>query len=454
MNKLHAQKIFKKYNPKSMITRCPSELVSVRKELDTYARAAVNLYGVIPITELADIYNDLNSAQIKADDIFGLLINLVLRNNNPKYCFYKDNIVHHRMIEDFDLAETILSNQSNKSRYIPDKNEFLNFSNDEYEDKKQLEVWGNLLDYFNVTWPDRLNNYQTFCGIKHTILLDDDISVFGQIFEQLDLNFPNKSELQKFLNLIMEAKNNSRLFNNKGYTPFELFVINKKAHPNTEHSFIHTDEFEVDLNDSCPCGSGKRYKNCCYSIIIQKTAQLSTDDCQLFYETWYGLMGFINEKMKIINVTVKGVYPNPVDDEQIINIRTKLWENPELITEYLSSTSLPQEKVALLESWRDHHKRGYFVLFKYLPDYAVLIATDKNDNERLYGVKGVRRSLAEAIQEKLPMLVEVVLLPFKDKIVYDSFISSIYVTIHEDMLKAIFLSYNNAKKLPIITNLS
>lgn len=42
-----AKKIFEQYNRASDIVRCPNGRAVTRKLLDSYARAAVNLYGII-----------------------------------------------------------------------------------------------------------------------------------------------------------------------------------------------------------------------------------------------------------------------------------------------------------------------------------------------------------------------------------------------------------------------
>jgi hypothetical protein len=61
MTEKQAQKIFEKYNPAEAVTRCPNGRAPVRKLLDIYAKAAVSLYGVITVKELADIFNSQNT---------------------------------------------------------------------------------------------------------------------------------------------------------------------------------------------------------------------------------------------------------------------------------------------------------------------------------------------------------------------------------------------------------
>lgn len=147
----------------------------------------------------------------------------------------------------------------------------------------------------------------------------------------------------------------------------------------------------------------------------------------------------------------------------LYKIREVLWEQPTLISEFIADPNkshqhkLDQEEIDLLQSWQTHHVKGMFALLKYTPEHAVFlhlgdIGNDKNGNNKnnsrgnnnsdastttnnddntsestepkLYGVKGMTTPISEAMSRKLPVTMETVLLPFKDKIVYDSFMIS------------------------------
>ena len=179
---------------------------------------------------------------------------------------------------------------------------------------------------------------------------------------------------------------------------------------------------KIGRNDPCPCGSGKKYKKCCAMIDDAETAQLSPEECRLFYETWYGLMGFINERMSVIKAKIKPEYPNAVNDVMIHKVREVLWKKPELIDEYLREAELSQEKIDILELWRRNHKKGMFFILEYQSEYAVAIGPNEDGEDRLYGIKGISNSVANTLRRNLPAQIETVLLPFKGKIIYDSFL--------------------------------
>ena len=57
MTEKQANKIFEKHNPADDVVRCPYGRAKMRKPLDLYAKAAVNLYGIIKRDEFVDIFN-------------------------------------------------------------------------------------------------------------------------------------------------------------------------------------------------------------------------------------------------------------------------------------------------------------------------------------------------------------------------------------------------------------
>ena len=52
-----------------------------------------------------------------------------------------------------------------------------------------------------------------------------------------------------------------------------------------------------------------------------------------------------------------------------------------------------------------------------------MMRMDEGEETKLYAVLGMTSSIAEAVHSKLPVLMDAVLLPFGDKIVYDSYLA-------------------------------
>ena len=139
MNSEKARKIFERYNPASGVIRCPNGRAAIRKLMDSYARAAVNLYGIISRDAFVEIFNDQNAEKTTADELYVLLLPLVLKNG--WYGFYKEYLVHYSFFNDFGPVPYLLVQQGNKPRYIPERDEFLKHALEGYEDD---DGWWNV----------------------------------------------------------------------------------------------------------------------------------------------------------------------------------------------------------------------------------------------------------------------------------------------------------------------
>lgn len=444
MTEEKAKKIFEKYNRKSDVVRCPNGRAITRKLLDSYARAAVNLYGIISREDLVNIFNTQNVDQTSNEEIYILLLPLVIKDG--WYGFYKEYILHYSFFYDFDQADYLLEHQKDKPRYIPKKSDFLEYATEGFVDN---DHWWNVRSFMLDAFGYSNGNSECYEEVRNYLMYGDGISELGPIMDRYNLIFSDEKQLQQFLDLIMHAKNNTRIWENNGYTPSELFEINRKREKNIVRCPT-TQRPKIGRNDPCPCGSGKKYKKCCAVFDDTKKAQLSLVECRLFYETWYGLMGFVNERKNVIKAKIRPQYPNPVNDMMVHKVREVMWENPELIDEYISETELPQEKIDILKLWRTNHKKGMFLLFEYQPEYAVAIASDEKGEDRLYGIKGISNSIANTLQRDLPVMFQTVLLPFMGKIIYDSFLSTMSIGFGAGVRASFRETYDKAKKHGII----
>ena len=452
MNKKKAQKIFAQYNPTDAVIRCPRGRSQVRKLLDSYAKAAANLYGVISKKEFVEIFNSQNVVQTTTDEVFTLLLPLVLKDT--WYCFYKDYIVHCWAVDDFDFADCLRYEQGDKPRYIPEKAEFLNFENPAYESEPQKTLWSKLIDFILRAWPNS-ERAVIFCLELHLFsVLGFSSERIGKLLNEHKIVFKDQKQAQRFFDLFSVASNDTRSWANNGHSPNELAALAKNLRQKKDRNDVEFNpKIKVGPNEPCLCGSGKKYKKCCRLVEIAGTANLSPDEIILFFETWFGLIGFVNEQKKVVDEIIEPIFPNPTDDRTVVKVRDVLWENPRLINDYLHAATLPQEKIKLLESWRDHRLKGDFLLVEYTPAFAVLMATKNRKHGKLYGVKGISHPLSTIMQRELPILIEAVLLPFKGKIIFDSFIYSKAVVFGEGAKTAFQKEYRDSLKLGIITSL-
>ena len=417
MTKTKARMIFYEYNPAADIVRCPNGRAKMRKPLDLYAKAAVNLYGIIRREEFVKIFNAQNEEQTTADEVYKILLPNVLKYGS--YGFYKDYIVHYVVLSNFDWVPHLEKTQADKPRFIPPKEQFLKY---EWEGYDEFDHWWDVQQYTFSTLGYSKEIANGFFKIKICMINTFDLKEAASILQKHNMVFRDMEQTQKFLDLLTLASNNTRRWENSGHTPNEMIKFRSARQPEEP---VFKKHIKVSPNQRCPCGSGKKYKNCCALIELGGAAQISHNECRLFYETWYKLLNFINQKYSIISAAIKPVYPAFYDESQLFKIREKLWTNPKLIGEFIGSTdSLSDEEIRFLQLWEERHIKGRFLLVKYEPEYAVLMLYDKDIPPRLYAVKGMTTSIAEAMHRELPVMLETVLLPFGDKIIYDSYMTS------------------------------
>lgn len=103
------EELFNKYNPEEDVARCPYGRAKVRDLLHDYACAAVNLYGVIPLEDLVEIFNEQTEYETNVEELYIMLLPLVFKDK--AYVFYKNNLGLYGVSQFFEKADSILMNQ-------------------------------------------------------------------------------------------------------------------------------------------------------------------------------------------------------------------------------------------------------------------------------------------------------------------------------------------------------
>jgi len=171
MIKEKAKKIFEQYNRTSDVVRCPNGRASVRKQLDSYARAAVNLYGIISRDDFVENFNKQNIDQTSSEEIYVLLLPLVFKDG--WYGIYKEYIVHYWFFNDFDQVDYLLKHQADKPRYVPEKTELLKYVNEDYTDN---DHWWNVYLFMRDVFSYNKDIWKAYMEVKNYITYGNGIS--------------------------------------------------------------------------------------------------------------------------------------------------------------------------------------------------------------------------------------------------------------------------------------
>lgn len=258
-----------------------------------------NMYGTAPIEQAAALYNTKTGCRERAEGILEMLKSFPadkLGMNIDE----KNMTITSKLFEDKEVFDYLTEEQSGKPFYEPTYAQintlykemylcdtiaykkfkaFLLERTDEVEDVE---------DIVSQVWFDLSSGTKTGQEVMQAVINIDGLEL-------------SKEETDELLKILQEVNNSTRMLFNRGYTPNEVYTLNKdkkseaapvvKEVPKPEEimsAFAPEADFEnnapvfpflqhsnlnavktvtapkkVYPNDPCPCGSGKKYKKCC-----------------------------------------------------------------------------------------------------------------------------------------------------------------------------------------------
>ena len=253
----------------------------------------------------------------------------------------------------------------------------------------------------------------------------------------INIDLKNIDEANEYLQLVINLHNNIPQYSLYGYTPMDLVKMQIEQQNLEEKK---RKKSKIGRNDPCPCGSGKKYKNCCLNKVVQVDFKhkkhedcIEEEDSKMFFALKNLLFDYTNQKYNI-NPELEdlGDICN-AEPEEIKEIREKVWNDSSVIKDYIKENpnELNHEMVSTIEEWNKKKINKEFILYKYEDKYALFM-----DDDNIYYVKGLKESIRNMIPEqKLPMFVKTVLLPLKNQIIYDSFIEQFNMSFGKGMRK-------------------
>lgn len=157
--------------------------------------------------------------------------------------------------------------------------------------------------------------------------------------------------------------------------------------------------------------------------LIGDIMHLSESEVERFYSIWFPLLHFVNQHRNVVPAFPKEWRDAHVSPEVAVPVRDALWEDDALREAFIAENParLSQDDLALVESWK-HRIEDEFFIFRHLKKHTVFISGSAPANA--YGVQGITGSLEEITGPYLPIYVKAVLIPFEDRIIYDSLLSS------------------------------
>ncbi len=193
--------------------------------LNDYAIAAVNLYGVISQADFVSLFNSQNRKKTSIDEVSRTL--MPFSSILQEFCLYGDYIVNY-CFEDNNFADVdyYIQAADSKPRYLPDKNEFLKYRDWDYTEEKTAHMTLQSFIIQEITKDedeaqDLLEDIYFLCKFQAKPEL------YFDLLEDYEYHL-SYEKMQRFLQLLLELNNHTRLWVNNGYTPFEIHAEKRK----------------------------------------------------------------------------------------------------------------------------------------------------------------------------------------------------------------------------------
>ena len=169
--------------------------------------------------------------------------------------------------------------------------------------------------------------------------------------------------------------------------------------------------------------------------------RLEQSDAALFYQLWFPLLDFVNKKYRVCPKMGTLDQEHGVDAHDAKAIANYLWSHTEVIEEYLAVAELPNEYAQIVAGWKQC-KPGRYILERHLKKGSVFISVE---DETVYMVKGLFSTWSEMLGNS-PVLLDAVLLPFRDSIISDGLVVPYRIYFGKGAREGFKEEYMNAKR--------
>lgn len=287
----------------------PPEVLNAMKErlnisqeifqnIHSYFDAACNLYAKISLRMLYSIYNSqnppvsqedfLDAAEIiaheKKNDYSILQPDVFHEEADPSQPMDQELVAEHLFAVDEEDYYEMEDAQEGKPWYIPPRETLLKYTDSFFMEKTpQLLA---LTDYLHSTQRKlHCPPLEIAEELEGLFRIDTSIQNIVNEGQRLGVRFQDQQDFQTFLGLCLELGHHTRRYSHRGHTPAELGlpqlsveeVVKETAYDRNYQDPLAnmaavlkgkikgaaTVSGKPAKNAPCPCGSGRKYKNCC-----------------------------------------------------------------------------------------------------------------------------------------------------------------------------------------------
>lgn len=235
-----------------------------KRTLLDYMNAMVQLNGCCSLEDVMRIYEKETGIRKETWEAW----NQYIETPESKLCFHlnEDELVLMGM-EDEEILQDLRREHRNKGLYCPTLQEVKTLSRKGFLpfDRHMQKLAAFLMNSLGELKEDA----NLICrDIQCVLRIGGSVEEIMEYMEDvLDMD---QKERQRFLMLVQNVRKHTRMIANRGYTPEEMGINGKQDRKESRDqnaekiiSFPGSKKKKIYPNDPCPCGSGRKYKNCC-----------------------------------------------------------------------------------------------------------------------------------------------------------------------------------------------
>ena len=220
-------------------------------ELENYLNSFVELYGVLNVDFFVNRFNEYTGKNLSSSYIVDLF---KMNDNTIGYAYLQDGYIMSQAIGSFEGdLEDLLNSRVKGDFKILDKDLLLKYG-DDLDFIEMTPAHEVFLEAIDAVTKDKEVALDIIFELHTTFTMDkyDIYEILGHVDQFADIEKAPKNLIDDILKQSIVVFDNTRRWENKGFTNIELKEL-KAANP----------VIKVGRNETCPCGSGKKYKKCC-----------------------------------------------------------------------------------------------------------------------------------------------------------------------------------------------
>lgn len=220
------------------------------------------LYGIVPFAVFEKLVNTGQEEALSEAEILQILKEIP--TEYMEFVIKSTKLYHTDLYpDDRELSEV----QGDREYYIPTKEEIADIGKNGYlSQDKYIQRFQRYLK--NILGAAEEEADYIAATVWHLINDDREIEEIMELLDNMELLPESEKEIYMLFKKLQELWNHTRKITYRGFTPSEIEQQEKELHRTIPiaKKVVNFDEArknKIYPNDPCPCGSGKKYKNCC-----------------------------------------------------------------------------------------------------------------------------------------------------------------------------------------------